>query len=140
MKIINYFKSKHFFRQLFKYSIVGIFNTIIGLSIIYFLFNIFNLNYIFSNVIGYACGLVNSFIWNKRWTFNSKKHYSKELFPFFIVFLLAYFANLIIVITLVESLKINPNIAQLFGVGAYTSVNFIINRAWTFSPSNGYYK
>ena len=136
MRIINYFRSKHFFRQLFKYSIVGIFNTAIGLSVIYFVFNVLNLNYVLANIIGYACGLVNSFIWNKKWTFKSSQHYSKEIIPFLVVFGISYTANLLTVILFVEFINIHPNIAQIIGIAAYSSTNFLINRYWTFSKSH----
>ena len=136
IRIINYFRSKHFFRQLLKYSIVGIFNTAIGLTVIYFFFNVLNFNYIVANIIGYACGLVNSFIWNKKWTFKSSKHYSKEIVPFLIVFGISYAANLLTVILSVELIKIHPNIAQILGIAAYSSTNFLINRYWTFSKTN----
>ena len=133
IKIINYFRSKFFFRQLFKYSIVGIFNTIIGLSVIYFLFNVLNFSYIFSNILGYACGLVNSFIWNKKWTFRSSEHYSKEIIPFLTVFGISYAVNLLAVIILVELCDIYPNVAQIMGIAAYSLTNFSVNRYWTFA-------
>jgi len=136
MRIINYFRSKRFFRQLFKYSIVGIFNTAIGLTVIYFFFNVLSFNYIIANIIGYACGLVNSFVWNKNWTFKSSQHYSKEIVPFLIVFGISYAANLLAVIISVEFIKIHPNIAQILGIAAYSSTNFLINRYWTFSRVN----
>jgi len=136
MRIINYFRSKRFFRQLFKYSIVGIFNTAIGLTVIYFFFNVLSFNYIVANIIGYACGFVNSFVWNKNWTFKSSQHYSKEIVPFLIVFGISYAANLFAVIISVEFIKIHPNIAQILGIAAYSSTNFLINRYWTFSRTN----
>lgn len=136
IKVINYFRSKHFFRQLFKYSIVGLFNTVIGFTVIYFFFNVLNFNYIVANIIGYACGLVNSFIWNKKWTFQSSKDYSEEIIPFLIVFGISYAANLITVILSVELIKIHPNVAQILGIAAYSSTNFLINRYWTFARTN----
>ena len=136
MRIINYFRSKRFFRQLFKFSIVGIFNTAIGLTVIYFFFNVLSFNYIVVNIIGYACGLVNSFVWNKNWTFKSSQHYSKEIVPFLIVFGISYATNLLAVIISVEFIKIHPNIAQILGIAAYSSTNFLINRYWTFSRTN----
>jgi len=131
--IINYFSSKHIFRQLFKYSIVGVFNTALGLGIMYILYNLFECNYVIANIIGYACGLVNSFIWNKKWTFKSSMHYSKEIIPFLVVFAISYITNLITVISLVELINVHPNLAQIFGIVAYSSTNFLINRYWTFS-------
>ena len=96
-KVKVYFKSKTFFNQLFRFSIVGVLNTILGLSVIYLLYNFFHVDYILSNIGGYLVGLINSFIWNKKWTFKSSKHFSKEIIPFLIVFGICYAVNLIIV-------------------------------------------
>lgn len=134
-KLKIYTESKAILNQLFRYSIVGILNTIIGLSVIFLLYNYFHFDYILANVAGYFFGLVNSFIWNKKWTFKSSEHYTKELIPFLIVFGISYLINLITVIFMVESLKINPNIAQVLGIAAYSSTNFLINKYWTFSKS-----
>ncbi len=119
--------------QIFKYSFVGVFNTLIGLSVIFLLYNVFHFGYLFANAGGYAVGLLNSFIWNKWWTFQSSKHFSKEVIPFLIVFGISYLINLLVVIVCVELLRINPNHSQVLGIIAYSVVNFFINKYWTFS-------
>ena len=131
----KYLFDKKIFKQLFKYSIVGIFNALIGLGIIFVLYNLFDINYIIANIVGYAFGLTNSFIWNKSWTFKSKKHYSKEILPFLIIFIISYIINLVVLIASVEIVVINPNISQLLAAGFYTAINFLLNRKWTFSQS-----
>lgn len=132
-KVKVYIKSKTFLNQLFRYSIVGVLNTILGLSAIYLLYNFFHFDYIVSNIGGYFVGLVNGFIWNKKWTFESSKHFSKEIVPFLIVFGISYAVNLVIIILMVETFKIDPNIAQILGIAAYSSTNFLVNKYWTFS-------
>ena len=127
------FLKRNIFKQFFKFSIVGILNTFIGLGTILILYNIYSVNYVLANVVGYILGLINSFIWNKKWTFKSKGPFSKEIIPFLITFIISYFANLVSVIFIVEVLKINPNISQVISMGIYTAVNFILNRKWTFS-------
>ena len=134
-KSINYLSGSKLVKQLFKYSFVGAFNTLIGLGSIFILYNIYSVNYVLSNVIGYIFGLVNSFIWNKKWTFASKGEYSREIFYFFIMFIISYSANLLCVLISVEIFKINPNVAQIIGVGAYSTTNFFSNRKWTFKAS-----
>ena len=131
-KSVNLIIRRKLIKQLFKYSFVGIFNTLIGLGTIFVLYNIYKVNYILSNILGYALGLINSFIWNKRWTFASKEHYSKEIFSFIIIFIISYSFNLLSVLVSVELFKINPNIAQLIGVCVYSTTNFFSNRRWTF--------
>ena len=132
---MKHFLSKNIIQQFLKYSFVGIFNTIIGLGTILFLYNILNLSYIISNIIGYALGLISSFILNKRWTFASKNHYSKEILPFLSVFIISYIVNLLSVIVAVEVITVDPNIAQVIGTLTYTIINFLLNRRWTFSSA-----
>jgi putative flippase GtrA len=121
------------FRQFFKYSVVGLINTIIGLGIIFVLFNVYKVNYVFSNVIGYTFGLINSFILNKRWTFRSTNHYSREIIPFIIIFAISYFTNFLTLIVNIEVFKINPNLSQVLSVIVYSITNFLLNKKWTFS-------
>jgi putative flippase GtrA len=119
-------------RQLIKYSIIGIFNTLIGLGVIYIAYNTLKLNYIISNVIGYLFGLINSFIWNRKWTFHSSKSKLNSVMPFLTVFIISYIGNIVCVIISIDYLKIDPNIAQLFGVIGYSTLNFLLNKFYTF--------
>ena len=124
--------NKKEFSRFSRFLIVGISNTIITLTIIFLLLNVFNIDYRISNIIGYFVGLINSFIWNKRWTFKSKNKFQKELLPFFVMFLISYSINLGIVILSAEILLINKNICQIIGIFFYTVTNYIGNKFWTF--------
>lgn len=82
---------KKSFIQLIKFGLVGVSNTLVDIivtSLLIFLVG-HNENAVVSalyNIIGYSCGIVNSFIWNTKWTF--KKEYRKtkaELFKFIAV-------------------------------------------------------
>jgi putative flippase GtrA len=127
--------ANHFIAQGTRFFIVGFSNAAIGLGIIYGCYNLLHINYIISNVIGYCCGLVNSFIWNKKWTFKSRKKPAVEIVFFLLFFLISYCLNLIVVIFFVEILDVNPNIAQLAGITLYTSTNFLSNKYVTFRSS-----
>lgn len=120
------------FHQMLKYSAVGIINTLIGLSVIFISMEVFQLSYIISNILGYACGLISSFILNKHWTFLSKGHHGKELLKFLLVFIIAYGIQFIALILLKEELGIMAEIAQLIGIGVYTIIGFILNKFITF--------
>ena len=50
-------------RQFFKYCMVGVMNTSITLAVIFVCKSILGINPYVSNVIGYVCGLINSFLW-----------------------------------------------------------------------------
>jgi len=115
-----------------KFLVVGIMNAAIGLGVIYSTYNLLNVNYILSNVLGYGCGIVNSFIWNRRWTFRSKKDPKPEILLFFLMFGVSYGVNLLVTVICVEKLGIQPNIAQLAGIFFYTTSNFFGNKYVTF--------
>jgi putative flippase GtrA len=118
--------------QLIKFGLVGIMNTLITLAVIYVLMNLFGFDYRLSNLIGYILGLINSFIWNRNWTFKSQGHPLKEIFLFIMAFALCYGIQYLFLLFLVEKLVIDPNIAQPASMIVYTITNFIINKTITF--------
>ena len=115
-----------------KFLLVGILNAVIGLGIIYSTYNLLGLNYKLANVLGYGCGIVNSFIWNRRWTFRSKKNPKPQILLFFLMFGVSYGLNLGATVICVEVIGIPPNIAQLVGIFFYTISNFFGNKYVTF--------
>ena len=115
-----------------RFAVVGFFNAVIGLGFFFLLYNLLRINYVLSNAIGYGCGLVNSFIWNKRWTFESSKKPAREIAFFLLFFAVSYGLNISSVVFCVRKLGIDPNIAQFCGIVVYTSTNFFGNKYVTF--------
>jgi len=115
-----------------RFMLVGVLNGVIGLGTTYAAYNLFNVPYPLANVLGYTLGLINSFILNKKWTFQSKKDPKKEIILFLLIFGVSYSLNLGSVVVSVELLHLDPNLAQLVGVFFYTSSNFFGNKLLTF--------
>ena len=57
--------------QLAKYLLVGVMNTLITLVVIFVCKIYLHVNPYVSNALGYLAGLINSFLWNRRWVFRS---------------------------------------------------------------------
>lgn len=55
-----------------KFSMVGVLNTLIDFSVFFLCYSIFHINYSLSQISGYTAGTINSFILNKKWTFEDK--------------------------------------------------------------------
>ena len=80
-------------KQVGKFTSVGILNTVIDIAILNILvffglkavLTIGQNQYPVANIIAVSCAMVNSFIWNRRWTFGSKE---KAVLPQVIKFLL----------------------------------------------------
>lgn len=115
-----------------RFALVGVLNGIIGLGTTYAAYNLLHINYRLSNVLGYTLGLINSFILNRKWTFQSRKDPKKEIVLFLLMFGVSYSLNLASVIASVEILHLDPNLAQLVGIFFYTSSNFFGNKLLTF--------
>jgi len=79
------------FLQLNRFILVGVLNTVITITIFLFLTNFVKLDYRLSNSIGYIIGVINSFIWNKKWTFKTKNSLKSEFLKFIVVFIISYF-------------------------------------------------
>lgn len=73
---------KKSFLQLVQFLIVGVSNTLVDLIVCYLLQRLFGI-YLIAKVIGYACGILNSYFLNSNWTFRrEKRHDAKEMLLF----------------------------------------------------------
>lgn len=82
---------KKSFLQLLKFGLIGVSNTIVDLIVcraLQALFGTFSaapiLTYYLPKVIGYACGIANSYFWNSRWTFREERRRDKREILLFI--------------------------------------------------------
>lgn len=147
----------NFIIQACKYGIVGVLNTLITAIVIWlmmhFVFRVkgeqeaSSLVVSASNVVGYVLGLINSFIWNRTWTFKSEKSWKVDFLKFIGAFLVCYIPQLLLVMALNRYANI-PNlyfslgeqvytitsayICQLIGIVFYTGLNFLCNKYYTF--------
>lgn len=130
--------------QFIKYCIVGVLNTLITLGVIYLCKSLLGINDYVSNALGYICGVVNSFLCNKQWVFQSKGEYRREAIRFVVGFLLCYGLQFWVVWMLNSSqlgdiifnfyglVLSGYGIATLLGNVVYTLANFVYNRVVTF--------
>ena len=131
--IMSLLKKAFIHISLKRYLIVGLFNTAITLTIIYSLKWAVNLSDVYANIFGYSVGLIFSFNVNKNWTFNYNDQTQFIYFKFLLVFAIAYFANLIVVLICINYLNINSYISHALGVPAYTIAGYLGNRFYVFN-------
>ena len=134
-KIKTYINSDHFHltkKQFFKFIGVGLINTLLCFIAFAILTDIFSINDKVANVIGYIIGVTNSYILNKFWTFKSKDFQLKEFILFVIIFLFSLGLQLGVYVLMKDHLYFHKYIAFVFGMGAYTLSNFILNKLFTF--------
>jgi putative flippase GtrA len=124
-------------KQAVKYGVVGVGNTLLSLFIIWIMMKVLGYSGIVSNVAGYAAGVLNSFIWNKQWTFKSSDAWAGSAIRFGIVFGVCYLLQLGILIHLNANLSIDPYYNQVIAMVFYTVANFLMNKYFTFKRQKG---
>lgn len=126
----------------FKFLLVGVINTGVGLTSIFVLFNVLHLNYWTSTSLGNVIGMICSYILNKKFTFQSKKSTNQTLWIFLLISIVCYFLsyylgylfNLIIDQSgEMSHSKLVGNVSILLASGLYTIFNYIGHRYFTFS-------
>lgn len=148
----------NFIKQALKYGVVGIMNTLLTALTIWLLMRFAfqvtgdveasSLAVSVSNGIGYIVGLVNSFIWNRKWTFKSSRKWRSDLFRFIVAFLICYIPQLLLVNALNTYVELRSfhyellgrefvvsyaYVWQLAGIVFYTVLNFLLNKYYTFN-------
>lgn len=118
--------------QLGRFALVGLSNTLLTLAVIFILTKLFSVNYVIANGIGYTVGVINSFVLNKIFTFNSRKRSLKEVILFLIVHFTCYFIQLGTLVLLKNTFKVHGDLSQFLAMGVYTTLNFLLNKFVTF--------
>ncbi|MDL2278317.1 GtrA family protein [Parabacteroides sp. OttesenSCG-928-G07] len=120
-------------KQAIKYGIVGVGNTLITAIVIWVMMKLLGCSDVLSNAVGYVAGLLNSFIWNKQWTFKTSGKWLSSAIKFAIAFAICYTLQLGVLIYLNKTLTtIDSYYNQLIAMAFYTVINFIMNKFYTF--------
>lgn len=147
MKIIDYIESHGELLRFLKYCSVGVLNTVLCLGVIFICKSILGFNPYVSNALGYIAGLINSFLWNRKWVFRSHGGMMSEAVRFVCGWAICYVIQFFVVWGLNQSAfgdrefefgvftLSGYGIATLIGSIAYTVANFIYNRLVTFRPT-----
>ncbi|CAH1209232.1 hypothetical protein PAECIP111892_03178 [Paenibacillus auburnensis] len=145
MTVMGWLKEK-FYENItfFKFILVGVLNTLVGLGSIFILFNTLHFNYWVSTSLGNIIGIICSYVLNKNFTFQSKKSTNKTVWRFFLISLLCYLISyylghilnmLMNDAGLLEKGKLTENVSILVASGLYTISNYVGHKYYTFRKS-----
>lgn len=115
-----------------RFLLVGLLNTLVGLSTIYIAMYLLQLEIVQANALGYAVGILIGFALNKTWTFSSRDHVVSSFIRYLLVLAVAYVANLATVLYTNSRFDLNPYIAQALGIIPYTAIGFLGSRYFAF--------
>ena len=134
-KVID-FISQDKLKHISRFSIVGVVNTLIDFLMFTIFHGLIGLSYIVSQILGYSCGVVNSFIFNKRWTFedaHSNKKTFHELLEFVSINLVSLIITIISMSFLVKNLALNVYLSKVIVTVIAQITNFLAYKLWVFN-------
>lgn len=115
-----------------RFLLVGVANTLVGLSVIYFAMYFLGLGIVHANAFGYSVGILLGFALNKTWTFRSRDYIVSSFFRYLLVLAVAYVANLATVLFANSHFDLNPYLTQALGIFPYTVIGFLGSRYFAF--------
>lgn len=121
--------------RIFRFAVIGTLNALITAFVIWLMMDELSYDYIPANITAYIVAQIHNFIWSKYWIFpieNKKNNIWKQILFFCSAFGLAYSAQFLFLVTLVECGDVNEYMAQFLGLFIYGTVNFIVNKKLTF--------
>jgi putative flippase GtrA len=125
-------RQRHNWEQLAKFCVVGASGYIVNLLVYAVLLNAGNLHYRLAATGSFVVAVANNYLWNRFWTFkHARGHFAFQGLRFFVVALIAYAGNLLILSLLVEA-GVGKIVSQAIAIVLVTPANFIGNKLWSF--------
>ena len=124
-------------RRIFRFAVIGTLNALIIAAVIWLMMDELDIDYMLSNITAYVIAQTHNLIWCKHLIFTlddteKKSNTWRQVLLFSIAFGMAYLAQFLFLVVLVEALNCDEYLAQFLGLFIYGGVNFIMNRKITF--------
>lgn len=125
-----------------RFVIVGMVNTIVGMTVMFVLYNLAGCGYWLSSAANYVVGSIVSYFLNRNFTFHSTERQWKAVAKFIVNILVCYLIAYGIAKPAIMSLmvgygeRIQDNVALLFGAVLFVLLNYTGQRLWVFNSSN----
>lgn len=147
-----YQKHKTSILHFIKFMAVGVVNFLVDLGVLTLLHSVIGLPVVPSNIVSYSCGVVNSYILNRYWTFKiklkffnvytlkseTKIHFlSVPFMKFIFVNLVSLGVNTLAMYILVDLYSLNPVLSKVAATFFSFVVNFAGSKLLVFKDNGG---
>ena len=123
-------------RQFIKFGLVGASSTIIDWGIYLVLTRFLGIYYIMAKILSFSIAVINSYIWNRRWTFRSNNPQKlREFIKFLIIAFVGVVLNSMIMYIVVDFVHLSDLYGLVFASGIVMFWNFLANKYYTFKES-----
>lgn len=122
-------------RQAFKFGLVGVLNTAVDWLVYFALTHglaYFGAHLTFAKGISYTVGVLNSFFWNKTWTFRSSAATRSTLLPFFVTNLVGLAINTGLMQVCLHTLRLPEILSLIVATLGTLAWNFTLSKLVVF--------
>lgn len=125
-------------KEFFRFLIVGCLNTVLGVGVMFALYNLAGCSYWFSSAMNYIAGGTLSYFLNRRFTFKASFDGVFQILRFALCVLVSYIIAyglakpLVLVILTESSQKVSENVAMAIGAVFYTLINYYAQKLFAF--------
>ncbi len=123
------------YKRPLRFISVGVMNTLVDFILFFICYQAIGIYYTISQVIGYSGGIINSFVWNKLWTFESKNNSRKtalEFLRFMVISGISLSVSVLGIKWLIESASFNVFIAKALVTLIAQLINYTGYKLWVF--------
>ena len=151
------------FRQFYRFAIIGCLNVLISFAVFVLCYEVWPLASLifdvsgaagswvigmltghgipsvdaaFANFCGYAVGMVNSFVFNKTWTFRTQGNTLQQVHRFLILNVLGLLLSTLLLFVFVDLLHGPHLVIWFISTGIVMVLNFYGNKFWTFADTH----
>lgn len=121
--------------QMIRFGMVGFFSNIL-LYLLYLLFTGMGVGHKTAMTLLFVAGALQTFVINKRWTFEYKGIIRTTLVKFLLAYFFSYSLNLAALYLFVDYLDYEHQIVQVMMIVILAVVLFILQRYWVFRDSD----
>lgn len=122
-------------KQGFKFGVVGVLNTLLDAGVYLLLtrfVGFFATRQAWAKAISYTVGVVNSFFWNRNWTFRSRTQAWRTFLPFVVTNLAGIVINSGIMELALNRLRLPEAVAFLLATAVTMGWNFVVSKFLVF--------
>ncbi|WP_066325289.1 GtrA family protein [Anoxybacteroides amylolyticum] len=119
---------------LVRFVIVGIGNTLVDFGV-FFLLTSIGVPYVWAQLCSYSAGAINSYVWNRIWTFRVQEKALVQQFFQFIILNLLSLGTTVVLLQLLQLTGLSLFMSKVTVTIAGMAINFIGSRFWVFSSS-----
>ncbi|WP_210608330.1 GtrA family protein [Priestia flexa] len=118
-----------------KFSSVGVLNTIMDL-VVYMLLTSFGMYYLVAQCLSYGTGVANSYMLNRKWTFQRKEpSTAKEVIKFLAVNLVTFICSSLILLLCHEYASFNLFVSKGAASIGSLGISFLLTNRYVFTKT-----